>query len=441
MKIVQNSFLLLFLSILYLMVSAMGSYAQFRSMGQGGGSFGSSGGSGSNTTQRSYYTEGSIGEAIIEADSDTRSIIVITDEETNERIAEIIKNLDRPVPQVLIKVVFLEVTYHDDLDFGEEGAINASNEGRKGGIFETAYGLAAESQGGFYTLLDSDLQLTVRAIAEKGKTEILSRPSVLTRNNQEAVITVGQRVPFVTDVRISDTGLQTNTVEYEDIGIILRVTPFITQEGLVEMILAPEISTLTDQTIQVSDTVNSPVIANRSADTVVVTPNGKTVVIGGMMEDSNTETVKKVPLLGDIPLLGMAFRRTEKSKTKTELIIFLTPYVVETPKNLLDLSKAEKGQSELIPKAFPEEELDKFIGEHSNLESTYTDVQNAEVLDSGDPNSNRNENRTNSGNEVKPGSEVKSSDNSVSSATINDPTKEKSTKRVKNSKGRSVRVN
>lgn len=342
---------------------ANASFAQFQGFGQSG-STRSRTGTGSTSSMmnsRSYNTNGMIGDAIIEADYDTRSIIVITDEETNKRIGEIIKNLDRPVQQVLIKVVFLEVTYRDDFDFGVEGSVNAKHNGQKGGIFETMFNVAAQADGGFYKVLDNDLEVTLRAIAEVGKTEVLSRPSVLTRNNQEAVITVGKEIPFITNSRISDTGQTTNTVTYSDIGIILRVTPFITQEGLVEMILAPEISTLTDETVPISDTVESPVIAKRSADTVVTTPNGKTVVIGGMMEDNTTESTKKVPILGDIPLLGLAFQRKIDNKTKTELLIFLTPYVVDGPDPLVELSKTEKEASTLIPQAFSEEQLDRFF--------------------------------------------------------------------------------
>ncbi|MBI1389737.1 MAG: hypothetical protein GC154_14965 [bacterium] len=336
-------------------------HAQFRQFG-GSSSFSGGGSSSSYGTQRSYYTNGMVGEAIIQADHDTRSIIVITDEETNEHIKKIIESLDHPVQQVLIKVVFLEVTYRNDTDIGIEGSININgNSDGTGNMFQTAYGLAAETRGGFYTLLEKDLNLTMRAIAEVGHTEVLSRPSILTRNNQEAVITVGKEVPFVTNSRISDTGQTINTVEYQDIGIILRVTPFITQDGLVEMILAPEISTVTDETVPISDTINSPVFAKRSADTVVVTPNGKTVVIGGMMEDNKTKVENKIPILGDIPLLGMAFRRNTKNDSKTELIIFLTPYVVEGPQDLVKMSQSERDRSELSPQAFDQKQLDKYI--------------------------------------------------------------------------------
>ncbi|MBN2327082.1 MAG: hypothetical protein JXR73_07995 [Candidatus Omnitrophica bacterium] len=346
----------LLLSGLFLLLTDS-AQAQFRT---GFGSMGRSGSS-SNTFEREYLSNGMIGEAIIEPDYDSRSIIVIADEQTNEHIREIIESLDRPVQQVLIKVVFMEVTYRDDFDLGLEGSINADDGGANGGLFQTAFGLASQTQGGFYHLLENDLDITLRAIAEKGKAEILSRPSILTRNNQEAAITVGQEVPFLRNIQVSEEGRTTSDVEYEDIGIILQVTPFITQDGLVELMLAPEISSISEDTVQINEEIDGQIINKRSADTVVVTPNGKTVVIGGMMEDNNSETVTKVPLLGDIPLLGMAFRRTVKNNTKTELLIFLTPYVVDGPVNLLELSKSEQERSDMIPKSFTESQLDRYL--------------------------------------------------------------------------------
>lgn len=328
-------------------------------LGQGfGGGFG-----GNATTEgaRQYFNNTMLGDALIEFDRETRSLIIITDEETNVHIDQVIKQLDRPKPQVLIKVVFVEVTHRDDLDVGIEGSLGYTQETRDGEL-QSNYGslLSAtlRSQGGFQ-ILDSDFSVTARAMAEAGNFEVLSRPSILTRNNQEATITVGEEVPFIRDSRITDQGDQINTVEYEDIGIILTVTPFITSDGLVEMIVAPEISTRTDEAIRISNDVEYPVFAKRSAETVVVTGNGKTVVIGGLMERNKRETVRKVPLLGDIPLLGWAFRRKIKEDTKTELLIFLTPYVVNQPEELERLTREETDQTEFNP--IPDEPLEKYI--------------------------------------------------------------------------------
>jgi general secretion pathway protein D len=158
-------------------------------------------------------------------------------------------------------------------------------------------------------------------------------------------------VPFITNSRITDTGQTINTVEYNDVGILLDVIPHINPDGLVIMDVAPEISALTGTTVPISDTVASPVIAKRSAQSRIGIQNGQTVVIGGLMEDRKTETVDKVPLLGDIPWVGEAFKRRQSTKTKTELLIFLTPHVAQRPDVLQNMSKQEVEGSKLVPGA------------------------------------------------------------------------------------------
>ena len=107
--------------------------------------------------------------------------------------------------------------------------------------------------------------------------------------------------------------------------------------------------------------MTAPIIDVRSADTVVVTPNGQTVIIGGLMQNQKTQTDSKIPFLGDIPGLGNLFKRKAKSNTKTELIIFLTPHVVSEPSQLAGLSTTEKDKAQLAPKAFSEQELNQFL--------------------------------------------------------------------------------
>ncbi len=126
-------------------------------------------------------------------------------------------------------------------------------------------------------------------------------------------------MPLITGVNYDSFGNQRNAIEYTDIGIILRVTPFVTSDGLVEMIVSPEISNLSEQTVAITtgtNSVGSPIINQRSADTVVVTPDGQTVVIGGLMQTTKSQTQSKIPILGDIPLLGFAFRRTVTQRRK-----------------------------------------------------------------------------------------------------------------------------
>jgi len=214
---------------------------------------------------------------------------------------------------------------------------------------------------GLYQILGTDYQVTLRAIAQAGKAKVLSRPSILARNNQPATITVGQSVPLITSVRYDNYGNAINSVSYQDVGVILKVTPFITPDGLVEMIVSPQISSI-DSTlsIPISTGVSAPVIDVRSADTVVVTPDGQTVVIGGLISTTKAQNIVKIPWLGDIPLMGNLFRRKQTSETKTELLIFLTPHVVQAPAQLAAVSDIERTRANL-PKSFSEEELNRFF--------------------------------------------------------------------------------
>ncbi|MGV3772919.1 MAG: type II secretion system protein GspD [Verrucomicrobiales bacterium] len=364
-----------FFLITFLLISfARETAAQQRRQGgqgnRGGGGGGAVGGGralgGGAAGDRQYYSNGTVGEAMITSDPETRRIIVITDDETSQYVSQVVTNLDQPKPQVLIKVVFLEVTYRNSLDIGLEGGTAQSLGGDTSLTASNLFGLGAQGAGGtpgagLYTVGGRNWQATLRAIAEAGQTEILSRPSILARNNQQATITVGQTLPFITNTRITDTGQTINTVQYSDIGIILRVTPFITSDNLVEMIVSPEISSLTDQTVPISTGVSAPVIAKRAADTVVVTPDGSPVLIGGLMQNTKTQADSKIPFLGDIPYLGNLFKRRARGDTKTELMIFMTPHIVTQPSTLTRLTDQETGKTVLAPNAFPEAELNRFL--------------------------------------------------------------------------------
>jgi type II secretion system protein D len=356
-------------------------------------------------TTRTYPNSGEIGGAVISVDPETRSLIVVADDETLPYISQVISNLDRPKPQVLIKVVFMEVARNDASDIGVEGQFT-KNVGYSwlSGLFTTNYtvaspgttnatvvpssitpvmsntmvsgshlfgpGLATSStlplsSAGIYSVLGQDYQVTLHAIAQAGKAKILSRPSIVARNNQPATILVGQTVPLITSVRYDSLGNAINGITYTDVGIILRVTPFITRDGMVEMILSPEISSVskTDSTVISTGplgqpTATAPFIDKRSADTVVVTPNGQTVIIGGLMRDEKAESETKVPLLGDLPLVGSLFKRKFKSDTKTELLIFLTPQIIGAPVEMAALTEKEENKSKAT-KAFTEKELNE----------------------------------------------------------------------------------
>ena len=360
-------------------------------LGQQRGTTGTTGGGRSgSSTARQYPSTGTIGDAYYSIDPETRRVVTIADEDTSRYISQVLSNLDRPKPQVLIKVVFLEVTRNDALDFGIEGGwkrpdgndplANAANVFGLSGLnqsptntplnalgqplssFQSTASSVAGGSAGLYQVLGANYQATIRAIAQAGNAKVLSRPSILARNNQPATITVGQQVPLITSVSYSGlNGTPINAVSYQNVGVILTVTPFITSDGLVEMIVAPQVSSIdTTTSIPISQGVNAPVIDIRSASTVAVTPDGQTVILGGLMQSSKAKNVTKIPLLGDIPMLGVLFRRTVKSDAQTELMIFLTPHIIQAPSQLAALSAAQTQRSD-APGAFEEKELDKFF--------------------------------------------------------------------------------
>jgi general secretion pathway protein D len=364
--------------------------------GIGGGLGGAGSTAGSSVSVRQYTNSTMLGDAMITSDMESRNLIVVTDDDTYQIIRKIVADLDRPRPQVLIDCVFVQVTHTNELDLGTEmtfkgplgftsatgtatsqfglGLANPSGATVSGvpdlgnGLITTAATAASvptsgsvSSNGLYYSLIGTDVNATIHALAQVDKTEVLSRPSILTRNNQQATILVGQAIPIITSSTISTlTATPINTIEQQDIGIILKVTPFITAEGNIEMILDPQISSLSATTVPIGNNVSYPVINMISADAVVVTPNNQTIVLGGMMQSQNIVTENKVPLLGDIPVLGYAFKFKTTNKTKTELIIFLTPHIVRNPSDLAQLSLEERDHLQVTPGTFSKADYQKY---------------------------------------------------------------------------------
>ena len=299
------------------------------------------------------------GQVNLVADVDSNSLLIRTSPTNYERVKAILDDMDRPVAQVLIKVLIAEVTHDSSFDYGAElsvlnlrtNAAGVTTGGQSGGTNFNIPKTGTNATGLVVQLLENNFTATIRALETAGKLDVLSRPYILASDNQLASITVGQSVPFITASRTTDLGGTNNTIEYKDIGILLDVIPHINPDGLVILDVAPEISTLTSGTVRFSADAVAPIINKRSALTHVGVRSGSTIVIGGLMEDRLTETVNKVPLLGDIPGLGALFRSHQKSKTKTELLIFLTPHVAVSPDVLDGMSNDELKGTKLVPHA------------------------------------------------------------------------------------------
>jgi len=338
----------------------------------GGGGFGGQRSTSSRSSSTTYPSSTDVGQARITYDAETRSIIVVADEATAAHITNVVRQLDRPTPQVLINCVFMEVTHTKGTDIGVDGMYTHTVSSKSIGEFNgtatasTVFDLA--TSGGLYTLVGKDLTINLAALAQAGKTEVLSRPSILARNNQQATISIGQSVPLIQGVTYDSFGNQRNAISYQDVGIILQVTPFITSEGMVEMVVAPEVSSVSSSTVSFATggtnnvgSPSAPIIDRRRADTVVVVPDGQTVAIGGLMQTQKVNSEKKVPILGDIPLLGLAFRHKTTDNAKKELLIFLTPHIVNRPTELAAHTASERTKAEMSRKAFGEGELNQYL--------------------------------------------------------------------------------
>lgn len=357
-----------------------------RTGGGGGGT--RTGGGGGGAGQLSISAPGAIGDAIISIDPVTRSLVVIADPQTRDYIQNVVSNMDKPKPQVLINVVFLEVTHNNSFDFGvdvgaEKSLGNSTTAAGTqawgisdlGSVVQTnllnRYGLPTSSFGstgaGVYSIMGGQYAATLRMLQQNGKAKVLSRPSIIALNNQPATITVGQNVPLISGTRVDNYGNVINTVSYTSIGIILQVTPFITSDGMVEMIVSPEISDLVadrSQWVSISSgsagSAASPIINTRSADTVVITPDGQTVIIGGLMQDVKANSETGIPFLSSIPLLGNLFKHRQDSDQKTELLIFLTPHIIKTPLEIQSLTQHQRKTSNAV-RDTTDAKLDRYL--------------------------------------------------------------------------------
>ncbi|MEO0483338.1 MAG: secretin N-terminal domain-containing protein [Planctomycetota bacterium] len=268
-------------------------------------------------------------EVTVVGDVASNKLVVSASPRYVEAVERIIGELDAAPPQVMIQVLLAEVTLDEDDTWGADFEV-----GPLGG---QAYQVATSAaSGGLATAIGTpnlsvttaDFSLLVRALEVQGKLEVLSRPQVTVNNNEPAFIQVGEDVAIVSGVERLESGNTRSDVERRDVGIILNVTPSISNDGFVRMEISPEISTVTTRTTQISEDFEAPIISQRRIETTVTVQDGETVVIGGLIQTTDEERVSKVPLLGDIPILGVPFRATQRSRVKTELLVILTPVVI-----------------------------------------------------------------------------------------------------------------
>jgi general secretion pathway protein D len=304
------------------------------------------------------------GKVKISADKATNSMIIIADQEDYIVLEEVIKKLDIPRSMVFIESLIMEVTMDKSLDIGIDwqafGQTSiAGKETAIGGQFSRGLiGPDALAQGGLTVglitepvdiagITVSNIAAIINAIKTDDDFRILSTPQVLTTDNEEARITVGENRPYQTRSTTDPSGGTFESFEYRDIGKILKITPHVTEGRLVRMTISLEVTNI-DLASTATTSSTLPVTKKRTVDTTVIVKDSQTVVIGGLIDQSVTNNESKVPVLGDVPVLGWLFRNRSELNSKTNLYIFLTPRVIKSPAEADEIFKDKKDQIDTI---------------------------------------------------------------------------------------------
>jgi general secretion pathway protein D len=340
-----------------------------RVAGQGGGRAGAGGGA---NAQPGGGSPG-VGlssrdtEIVVVADDTTNSLLVAASKRRYEEVLELIHKLDRRQDQVLIETALIELTGRTGLDLGVElGLAEIPAEGT-GGFGLSSFGLSTFEDttgdgvpdlrvpntnllgltGGIIDSGDFSIPVLVNALATRRDTNVLSRPSLLVNNNGSATVESTDSSPTATSTQAAAGGSQTAFGGYEDAGVTMQISPSISASGYLRLNISLNISTFTGA----SSTNLPPPKTTRTITTTVNVPDGDTMVIGGIITETDSKDNSRIPWLGDIPLLGRLFRRDTDSSSRTTLYFFVTPHILRD-KNFADLAeisyKAKLNAAEVI---------------------------------------------------------------------------------------------
>ena len=338
--------------------------------GIGNNSGGSGGGSGSTDQENGFLSP----RGRIVADDRTNTLMISDIPKKVAQMRELIDVIDRPVDQVLIEGRIVIATDSFARDLGARFGVSGSREfgGNTAGIGSTVPAISRGTNGvtrngglnvnlpagSFtqgspaslaYTLLGANfsLDLELSALQEEGRGEVISNPRIVTTNQREGKIIQGREVGYVT-LTGGGTGVPIPSVEFKQVALELRVTPTITDDNRVFLVL----NVKKDEVLGFIDTSigQVPEIAKREIDTAVLVEDGQTVVIGGVYEFTDRESLAKVPFLGDIPFLGNLFKKKGRSKEKAELLIFVTPKVLRVAKRAPAVERYVAPPQPIVPR-------------------------------------------------------------------------------------------
>ena len=309
----------------------------------------------------------------ITADENTNSLVIVASPEAFDIIQDVITQLDIRRKQVFVEVVIMELASEDTLDIGvglhagkpgesslAYGALQMGTttflgpstadlvSGLAMGVFGD--GISVTTDAGEVTVPAFGIALS--ALQANSSVNILSTPNVLTLDNEEAKIVVGRNIPFPTSQGRDSNNNPIVSYQREDVAITLKVTPQINESDYVTLELFQEVTEIEEDSQGLDVSSAGFITSKRSAETTVLVKDNQTIVIGGLMGATDTQVQTKIPVLGDLPLVGVLFRGQRKVSRKTNLLIFLTPHVINTPADLEEVYRVKVAQREEFLRRF-----------------------------------------------------------------------------------------
>ncbi|MBC3436627.1 type II secretion system secretin GspD [Pseudomonas sp. BW16M2] len=304
-------------------------------------------GYGSSTQQNDQGTAFSAGGATIQADKTTNTLLISAPEPLYRSLREVIDQLDQRRAQVVVESLIVEVGEDDANEFGiqwqagnlgKNGVFGGANLGGSG-LVKGPSSIDVLPKGLSVGVVDGtvkipgigevlDLKVLARALTSKGGSNVLSTPNLLTLDNEAASIFVGQTIPFVSGQYVTDGGGNSNnpfqTIQREEVGLRLNVRPQISEGGTVKLDVYQEVSSVDQRASSAAGTVTN----KRAIDTSILLDDGQIMVLGGLLQDGYTQTNEGIPWLSGLPGVGALFRSERRASNKTNLMVFLRPYIV-----------------------------------------------------------------------------------------------------------------
>ena len=296
----------------------------------------------------------------IVADKATNSLVITANKADYAVLESVIKKLDIPRRMVYLEALIMEVKAEKDFAVGVEWVGGFTYGDDKGIVFGGSRGGDGSSlpsldnpslpKGFSMGLINEFIEINgqtfpsisaiLNAYKQDSDVHIISTPQILTTDNEEAEIKVGENVPYITSRQENQTLNDFSNYEYKDVGVTLKITPQINQEGVVRLQVFVEVIKIKNEAVALA--TNTPTTFKRTAQTTVIIQDSNTLVIGGIIGDDVSDTIYKVPLLGDIPGLGWLFKTQSQTVDRVNLYIFLTPRIIRNPAEALAITKQKR---------------------------------------------------------------------------------------------------